>query len=198
VRACEPGPDCSRHRHRGRVPHERSRLRSFARDRMSALVTVENLQVRFRSGRRHGARGQRRRLQPEPWRGAGVAGANRARASRVTLRALMRLLPPSAPPSPAGSASPGRDVLALDEAALGSYRGAVAAMIFQEPMLAFDPVFTVGDQIAEAVMRHEGVGRDAAAPPRARDARARCASPRPRGAWMRTPTRCRAACASAR
>jgi peptide/nickel transport system ATP-binding protein len=34
-------------------------------------------------------------------------------------------------------------------------------MIFQEPMLAFDPVFTIGDQIAEAVMRHENVGREA-------------------------------------
>ena len=35
-------------------------------------------------------------------------------------------------------------------------------MIFQEPMLAFDPVFTVGDQIAESVMRHRGVDRAAA------------------------------------
>ena len=40
-----------------------------------------------------------------------------------------------------------------------SYRGGVVSMIFQEPMLALDPVYTIGDQIAETVMRHRGVSR---------------------------------------
>ena len=51
----------------------------------------------------------------------------------------------------------GRDVMALDEAALENYRGGIVSMIFQEPMLALDPVYTIGDQIAETVMRHSGV-----------------------------------------
>jgi peptide/nickel transport system ATP-binding protein len=41
-------------------------------------------------------------------------------------------------------------------------RGATVAMIFQEPMTALDPVFTIGDQLAETIMRHEPVGRAAA------------------------------------
>ena len=50
----------------------------------------------------------------------------------------------------------GEDVLALDEASLEQIRGGVASMIFQEPMLALDPVYTIGDQIAETVVRHRG------------------------------------------
>jgi peptide/nickel transport system ATP-binding protein len=47
-------------------------------------------------------------------------------------------------------------VLALDDARLEHLRGGVASMIFQEPMLALDPVYTIGDQIAETVVRHRG------------------------------------------
>ncbi len=89
----------------------------------------------------------------------------------------------------------GKDVLALAGPELEDFRGGTASMIFQEPMLAFDPVFTVGQQIAESVRRHKGVDE------RAARARSRCsstyASPRPSGAWTPTRTRCRAACASA-
>jgi peptide/nickel transport system ATP-binding protein len=52
--------------------------------------------------------------------------------------------------------------MALDTAALADMRGAEVSMVFQEPMLAMDPVYTVGDQIAETVIRHEGVSRDEA------------------------------------
>jgi peptide/nickel transport system ATP-binding protein len=50
----------------------------------------------------------------------------------------------------------------MDQRRLADHRGRNVAMIFQEPMLAFDPVFTVGDQIAETVRRHEGLDRAAA------------------------------------
>jgi peptide/nickel transport system ATP-binding protein len=53
----------------------------------------------------------------------------------------------------------GRDVLSLDEGALEEMRGGVVSMIFQEPMLALDPVYTIGDQIAETVVRHTGATR---------------------------------------
>jgi peptide/nickel transport system ATP-binding protein len=48
-------------------------------------------------------------------------------------------------------------VLALSPGALADYRGRVASMIFQEPLLALDPVYTVGAQIVESVRRHENV-----------------------------------------
>jgi peptide/nickel transport system ATP-binding protein len=50
----------------------------------------------------------------------------------------------------------GRDVLALDDEQLSAFRGQTVSMIFQEPALALDPVYTIGRQIAESVMRHEG------------------------------------------
>jgi peptide/nickel transport system ATP-binding protein len=80
----------------------------------------------------------------------------------VTLRALMRLLPPKKTVIEGQVQVAGEDVLALDSAGLERLRGAKVAMIFQEPMTALDPVFTIGTQIAETVMVHEGVSRQAA------------------------------------
>ena len=74
----------------------------------------------------------------------------------VTLRTLLRLHPKSA--RTGGTvAVDGRDVLAMSAAELAAYRGRTVSMIFQDPGLAFDPVYRVGDQIAEAVKRHDGV-----------------------------------------
>jgi peptide/nickel transport system ATP-binding protein len=75
----------------------------------------------------------------------------------VTLWALMRLLPPKKSAIKGTIRVDGHDVLALPPKELSAYRGRTVAMVFQEPGLAFDPVYRVGDQIAEAVVRHEGV-----------------------------------------
>jgi peptide/nickel transport system ATP-binding protein/oligopeptide transport system ATP-binding protein len=56
----------------------------------------------------------------------------------------------------------GRDLAALEESELAKVRGNEISMIFQEPMTSLNPVFTVGDQISEAVQLHEGVGARAA------------------------------------
>jgi len=48
----------------------------------------------------------------------------------------------------------GRDLMALDERAMREVRGASIALVFQEPMTALNPVFTVGNQIAEAMLVH--------------------------------------------
>jgi peptide/nickel transport system ATP-binding protein len=50
-------------------------------------------------------------------------------------------------------------VLALEGKALADHRGRSVSMIFQDPALALDPVYRIGDQIAETVMRHEGCSR---------------------------------------
>jgi peptide/nickel transport system ATP-binding protein len=73
----------------------------------------------------------------------------------VTLRALLRLHPKSARIGGTVNVD-GRDVLALPSGALARYRGGTVSMVFQDPGLALDPVYRVGDQIAEAVVRHEG------------------------------------------
>ena len=76
----------------------------------------------------------------------------------VSLRALMRLHPASAKIGGTVRVD-GQDVLTMNVRALSAYRGKTVSMIFQDPGLAFDPVYRLGDQIAEAVMRHEGVSR---------------------------------------
>jgi peptide/nickel transport system ATP-binding protein len=79
----------------------------------------------------------------------------------VTMRALMRLFPPTAQISGRVSID-GLDVLALADNQMRQVRGSIVSMIFQEPMTAFDPVFTIGDQIAETIVYHDGVSFGAA------------------------------------
>jgi peptide/nickel transport system ATP-binding protein len=74
----------------------------------------------------------------------------------VTLRALMRLLPKKRTEITGSVRVLGRDVLAMSDEELSDFRGQTVSMIFQEPALALDPVYTIGRQIAETVMRHEG------------------------------------------
>ncbi|MHB2170030.1 ABC transporter ATP-binding protein [Alsobacter sp. R-9] len=99
----------------------------------------------------------------------------------VTLRSLLRLNPPARTVMSGRIAVAGRDVMAMSPAELADYRGAVVSMVFQEPMLALDPVYTVGEQISEAIRRHEGVSHaEARARALALFERVRIPSPRQR------------------
>ena len=86
----------------------------------------------------------------------------------VTSLSLMGLLPRSAHARVEGRAlfrtRSGQllDLLALDAPRLRALRGNELAMIFQEPMTSLNPVFTVGEQIAEGVRLHKGLGHAAA------------------------------------
>src|SRR5213593_4004928 len=76
----------------------------------------------------------------------------------VTAMSVLRLIP--SPPGKVlgGSALfDGRDLLTLPEREMRSVRGGQIAMIFQEPMTSLNPVYTIGDQIAEAVILHQKV-----------------------------------------
>ncbi len=73
----------------------------------------------------------------------------------VTLRSLLRLHPASARVDGTVRVD-GTDVMGLSPRALADFRGRTVSMIFQEPRLALDPVYTLGDQIVEAVRRHRG------------------------------------------
>ncbi len=76
----------------------------------------------------------------------------------VTALSLLRLVP-----SPPGKITAGsifldeRDLLRLSESEMRRIRGARIAMIFQEPMTSLNPVFTVGEQIMEAIQLHQHV-----------------------------------------
>jgi peptide/nickel transport system ATP-binding protein/oligopeptide transport system ATP-binding protein len=76
----------------------------------------------------------------------------------VTAMSILRLLP--APPAKYLSGQirfQGRDLLKVSEPEMRSIRGKDIAMIFQEPMTSLNPVYTIGDQIVEAVVLHQGV-----------------------------------------
>ena len=79
----------------------------------------------------------------------------------VTLRTLMRLLPRQARVEGDVRVN-GKDVLTMSGRALSDLRGGLVSMIFQEPMTALDPVYTIGQQIGETVRRHTGCDRAAA------------------------------------
>lgn len=82
----------------------------------------------------------------------------------VTLRALMRLNPKGKTVMTGQLNVAGHDIMTISDRQLSSVRGKVVSMIFQEPMTALDPVFTVGRQITETLIRHEGMsGSDASA-----------------------------------
>ncbi len=78
----------------------------------------------------------------------------------ATALSIMRLIP-----SPPGRIAAGRivfhgrELLGLSDGQMRSIRGNEIAMIFQEPMTSLNPVFTVGDQIVEAIMLHQKMGR---------------------------------------
>lgn len=77
----------------------------------------------------------------------------------VTLRALMRLNPKAKTVMKGELQVAGHDIMTISDTQLSAVRGKVVSMIFQEPMTALDPVFTIGHQIAETLIRHEGLSR---------------------------------------
>jgi oligopeptide/dipeptide ABC transporter ATP-binding protein len=81
----------------------------------------------------------------------------------VTALSLLRLVdPPGRIESGSRIEFEGRDLLALDEEGIRQIRGNRIAMVFQEPMTALNPVFTIGDQVAEVARVHSSVTRKAA------------------------------------
>jgi peptide/nickel transport system ATP-binding protein len=128
------------------------------------IVDVQDLTVDFHGGAKplRAVAGVDLTLRPgEVLALLGESGSGKS----VTLRALMRLLPEHRAVIGGKVLVDGHDVRAMSKRDLPAYRGRTIAMIFQEPGLALDPVYRVGDQITEAVIRHEGASR--------REARAR-------------------------
>src|ERR1700740_1649272 len=126
-----------------------------------SLAEVSDLTVRFvtREATVHAVNGVSFRVQPgEVLCILGESGSGKT----VTLRALMRLLPPRRTQIAGTVRVDGHDVLAMPSRALRELRGGLVARFFKEPMTALDPVSTVGQQIGETLRRHTGCDRRAA------------------------------------
>ena len=97
----------------------------------------------------------------QPGRTTGLVGESGCGKS-VTALALMGLVPPPGRIAAGSIRLEGRELTTLDDTALDDVRGRRIAMIFQEPMTALNPVFTIGEQVAEVLRVHRGMGRRAA------------------------------------
>ncbi|MDP7666602.1 MAG: ABC transporter ATP-binding protein [Rhodospirillales bacterium] len=118
------------------------------------LVRVSDLRVRFvtKETTVYAVNGVDFSLAPGEVLGIlGESGSGKT----VTLRALIRLLPEDRAQVSGRVLVGDNDMLRLPKGDLQSVRGRTIAMIFQEPMTALDPVYTVGYQIAETIVRHE-------------------------------------------
>lgn len=120
------------------------------------FVDIQGLTVTFNGARKpiHAVSG----VDLQVKRGEVVALIGESGSGKsVTLRTLLRLHAERRTQLGGRIRVGSHAVLDLAPKALADYRGKVTSMIFQEPLLALDPVYTVGTQIVEAIRRHEPV-----------------------------------------
>jgi oligopeptide/dipeptide ABC transporter ATP-binding protein len=93
-----------------------------------------------------------------PGRLMGLVGESGS-GKTVSMLSIMRLLPENARVVAGSIMLEGLDLLRLSEAEMRAIRGGRIAMIFQEPMTSLNPVFTIGNQIGEAIRLHQHTSR---------------------------------------
>ena len=97
----------------------------------------------------------------EPGHTLGIVGESGSGKS-VTSLSIMRLLASTAEIESGSISFLGRDLVKLPEPDMRSIRGSDISMIFQEPMTSLNPVFTVGDQVSEAIILHQQLSKEEA------------------------------------
>ena len=125
------------------------------------LLQVRDLQVRFEtpSGSVRAVAGVSFGLRAGETLGlVGESGCGKT----VTALSILRLLPATHAEVSGEIRLAGDDLQTLPEFRMRQVRGNRIAMVFQEPMTALNPVFTIGEQVAEALRLHRGLGREAA------------------------------------
>jgi peptide/nickel transport system ATP-binding protein len=126
---------------------------------MTPLVEIANLRVVFRGDRGHTTHAVET-VNFDLARGVtlGLVGESGCGKS-VTALAIMGLLPKGSANVSGRVGFEGINLLDLADGAMRDLRGDRLAMIFQEPMTSLNPAYTVGEQIAETLIRHRGLTR---------------------------------------
>jgi oligopeptide/dipeptide ABC transporter ATP-binding protein len=126
------------------------------------VLTLDELTVRFRLRRGDLTAVDGVSLTVHRGETFGLVGESGSGKS-VTARAIMRLIPDPPGEIPHGRIDfEGRDVLKLSDAEMRALRGRRIAMVFQEPMSALNPVFTVSAQISDALRTNLGLSKQEA------------------------------------
>ncbi len=113
-----------------------------------SLVEIRDLSVRFRTDR--GVAEALRHVSLDLPRGRTIGIVGESGSGKSTLAAaLLRLLPANLDRLDGSITFEGRDLLALPAAETQALRGTRFAMVFQDPMTALNPVFTIGNQLVE-------------------------------------------------
>ena len=126
---------------------------------MSALISVKNLQVEFKTKDLFIKAVQGCSFNIAQGETLGLVGESGSGKS-VTALSLMRLIP--SPPGQITSGEiklEGKNLLTLSENQMRKVRGNRISMIFQEPMTSLNPVFTIGYQINEALILHQNLSK---------------------------------------
>jgi oligopeptide/dipeptide ABC transporter ATP-binding protein len=118
------------------------RLTTVFDSRAGAVAAVDEVSFEIRAGETLGL--------------VGESGSGKS----VTALSIMRLVQPPGRIAGGRILFKGRDLLTLDERRMRAVRGAEISLIFQEPMTALNPVFTIGDQVAETLIVHGRPSRD--------------------------------------
>jgi oligopeptide/dipeptide ABC transporter ATP-binding protein len=126
------------------------------------LLRIAELTVEFKTRAGPIRANDKVSLDIRPGETLGIVGESGSGKS-VLCRAILRLLPsPPARVSAEALLFAGRDLMRLDDAAMRAVRGHDIAMIFQNPMTSLNPVWPIGDQVAEPLRLHRGMGRQQA------------------------------------
>lgn len=126
---------------------------------MSALLDVQGLEVHFRTTKGTVKAVDDLSFSIDDGQTMAIVGESGCGKSTTAL-AVLRLIP-----DPPGRIVGGRicfsdtDLLTLDDKEIRSIRGNQVSMIFQDPMMALNPVYTIGDQIAEGLQLHLGLSK---------------------------------------
>lgn len=128
---------------------------------MEKLLEVKNLETSFKTnvGEVHAVRGVSFYLnQGEALGIVGESGCGKS----VTMMSIMRLIDSNGRIVNGDIIFDGKDISKVKDSEMNSIRGNDIGMIFQDPMTSLNPVYTIGDQLMEPLLKHKGMSKEQA------------------------------------